>query len=225
MAIIRLSRGGHSFEDGGCLVEVASLLLERKIVTNGQVTPEWKWPGKSDQPKCLSPSVTCAARRVNDALPDAELWRLAPLLPRLLRAKRCEDDIERRIRRRISIWAARSVLHHVDDRLREQCEQSLKAAEARLWNDGAAQNPLAWSPGWNTAALASSLAEEPIFGYEVIASAVAALDEDELVFWLSDLLDAHEKALVEEGVMFEWDELYPNDDEVEAVVDAIVASR
>lgn len=222
MAVIQLSHDTHVGEDGGCLVEVASLLLARKIVKHGVVSPDWRSVNKTDSPPCLSACVVHATRCVNDQMPEDELWRLAPLLPRLIRAR--PTGVDARVLRRLALWAARSVLDKVDPRLHAKCVQALEAAEEALWADTVDPRGFdPWAPGWNQASQAALMQSMP---QGAIWAAVEATDPDELPLWLSDFLDQFDKALAEEGQLaWDPDAEYPPDDEVEAVVQAILASR
>lgn len=225
---MKLSRGNHINEAGGCLVEVASLLLARKIVHNGEVQPDWFAVEKTDAPRCIARSVVLATRCVNDLTDEDELWRLAPLLPQLLRARRCRDaEVEKRVTARVVIWAARSVLHLVDPRLRERCEAAIERAEKDLWEPS--NEPCDnrhWEAGWNKAAMAALWCGDDALVANCLWSAISVVDDDDRPLWLSDLLDVQQKALAEEGELaWDPDAEYPPDDEVNAVVDSILASR
>lgn len=232
--MIRLSHGSHPDVDGGCLMEVASLLLARKIVRNGVVDADWTCREKNAAPSCLCYSISAAVQRVNDRTPNEDLWRLAHLLPRLLRARRAPGfEAEARIRQRLAIWAARYVLDRVDPRQLPRALAAIEWAEEHLWDPSDLLTEdddmfsAEWQPGFNAAArTALEAAGDDIAIRSALSSAISCLDNEELPMFLSDLLDAHEKALAEEGLAI-WDPNfeYPSDDEIQAVVDAILASR
>lgn len=221
---LTLSHGSHPGQRDGCLVEIVALLLAGKIMRNGAVEPDWLSPDKTDSPSCLSPCVVHTVRCVNDAMPERELWRLAPLLPRLLRAHPSKADA--RVLRRLAIWAARHVLDHVDPELHERCEQAIAQAEEDLWSNAVTPsgNIDQWAPGWNHASQAALTCGR--MPQNALWAASMTVPNNELPLYLSDFLDHYEKAMVEEGQLaWDPDAEYPPDDEVDAVVQAILASR
>lgn len=216
---LALSHGSHRGKKGGCLVEVASLLLGRKIVRDGEVQPDWEWQDKTDNPECINTVVCCAAQFVNDRTPEHELPKLAHLLPALLRARSFGsliDDREWRITKRLVVWAAHDMLGRITEaELRERLAHELDAFERAT---GERPNQPCWVPGWNSAARAVA---NTVNGNPVVAinNAVRTLGNDELGVWLADLLDMHEKILADEGLLgFDPDIEYPPDDEVNAVI-------
>lgn len=219
-----LEKGPHRGLPGGCLMEIVSLVDARRIVIDGTVHPDWLWRGKTDDPPTICRAVSLAGRRVNDAMNDDDRWVLGHLLPRLVRARRRDDDIERRITWRLAAWAARSVLDRVADQLVDRAERNITLAESALWqtpSDHLERSLWAWEPGAGQALWVSAWAvQDPL---QAISASAAQQPDDALASWLSDLIDAHTKAVVEEGA-YSWEPEMgcPPDDEIGAVVTAIV---
>lgn len=225
-AELRLERGQHGrHEIGGCLLEVVSLLLGRRIVRGGRVKPDWLWDGKTDQPGCISQTVAHAGRKVNDLIDDVERHRLAPLIPLVMRAHRVDPGSERRIALRVALWAARSADHLVDPGIHVRFEAALAASEARLWDSKAELDNCEWVFGAGAVFHAAARAgENPYAAISELLEAIALAGED-LVLFLEDLLAAWEKAMVEEGLALDDPTIdYPDDDDVNAVIEAILDS-
>lgn len=230
---IRLRKGAHQGADGACLAEIVSLLQGGQMMNNGVVAPNWRWRDKTDRPTCMSSCVYIAVHNVNDRLDSDARQRLVLLVPRLLRARPGRTNAaEHRIRRRVAIWAARSVLDKIEDEgLRARCAKRLDAAEEALWDEPPTvlHVPKGIKLGKNKATTTVvAYATDPTGrnAHSAITMAVKCLADDELALWLSDLLDAHDKARAEEGDLA-WDPTieYPSDDDVNAVIEAVLAGR
>ena len=254
---MNLSPGSHHGRVGACVMEMVSLINGRKVVVeaDGTVDVDWLWDGKTDLPACTTKVVARAAQIVNDHLDDSQRQRLAVLIPRLLRARRCANpDVEHRVQVRVALWAARSVAHFVPDEQRGVCDAALAAVEAWLDDpsdttrraaakaakaaEGAAAEATraraataaraaataatraAKAAGMESAAAAAAATTTAAAAATAAAWAVWATGAD-LVVWLSDLLDAHAKALVEEGVaVYDPEPDYLADDELDAILAA-----
>ncbi len=127
----------------------------------------------SDHPTCVNEVITRSAQRVNDSVSEADRQRLKKLLPRIMRCRRTGDD--KRINVRLAIYCARSVEHLVHGRNKRKAREAIEAAEKWLRGEATEQE------------CASD------------ASAAYASATHDRVLWLSDLIDAWEKAAVEEG--------------------------
>ena len=123
-----LSSGGHAPEDGEqCVMEKVSLLWA--LATGRDVSAAF-----SALPECTNRVIAQVAQIVNDCLDDRERQQLNAFLPRLLRARRTDSD--RRVNVRLTLWAARRVLHLIEsDQDRAVAEQQLAAVEAWLAGD------------------------------------------------------------------------------------------
>jgi hypothetical protein len=119
-----LAEGKHDTWDGEqCVMERVAMLWA--LANNIDVAEYF-----SDLPGCTNTVIARAAQMVNDSASDQDRQRLNTFVPRLLRARRTESD--RRIGVRLALWAARRVLHLVDEQDRPVCEQAIAAAEAWL---------------------------------------------------------------------------------------------
>jgi hypothetical protein len=223
---LKLAKGNHRLKDGGCLVEIVSMLLGRQVIVDGVLKPNWLWPAKTDAPPCISPIISHACQKVNDALPVDERQRLALLIPRILRARSMDHDVERRIGIRLTLWAARSAEHLLEPEILDRFHRALELSEAALWSDDVEFDDNHWELGWLGACHAAAQAGR--FPLSAISGAIGTLDcgrRDDLVMWLDSLLDAWAKAVVEEGLaLYDPTIDYPPDDEVQAVIDAILSS-
>lgn len=222
--MIRLRHGSHFLFPGACLMEITSLLLARK--TRPYI--DWTSPEKTDLPRCLCKPISAAVQGVNDCMPEAELWRLAPLLPRLIRARHQGRELERIVQIRLAIWAARSVEDQVKPAGRERFEANLQRAEQQAWDEmldySVGIDTGRWTNGWSAALGVAVAAQDPLQRLTAVRDAARLVPPDDLPLWLSDLLDQHEKILADLGA-WDPDVEYPPDDEVQEVVDAILASR
>lgn len=220
--MIVIDKRRHVNKPGGCLMEIVSLLMGRRMVVTGAVDPDWMWANKTDYPSCTNICVTHAIHRINDALPQADRQRLAHFIPRIMRARQTASDD--RIAIRLHVWIGRSVLHLVEPHLHERCAQAINQLERTLWEDDVELDDERWEFGMNGAAHAI-VTKHVHNAINAVTGTLAYDHPDELIAWLDALLDAHAKAMVEEGEAL-WDPTidYPDDDEVQAVVDAILAS-
>lgn len=136
-----------------------------------------RWDAVSDRPECTNAVITGTAIRLNDNLGDVERQRLWTLLPRINEARRTSAD--RRVNVRLAIWCAESVFDLVEGKERRaKARKAINAAKAWL--------------------------EDP--SRENAASADAARPYHDPIEWFGRLLDAHEKACAEEGVLHEIEE-------------------
>lgn len=141
---------------------------------------------KHAYPPCTNEFITAAAITLNDSLRDPERQSLVPLIPRLLRAKRTTAD--QRVNVRLAIWQARSVL---------------KTEYLSEWEVAEAQELIDLAERWLQDETTGSLELFDANTDGEIAQLVAGQGFHEPAVWLSDLLDAHEKAMAEEGVLWE----------------------
>jgi hypothetical protein len=177
---------------------------------------------KTDAPGCTARWITEAAQAVNDRLDDGERQRLAPLIPRLLHDARVPSDPEKckRVAVRVACWAARSVLHLVSAEDHEVAVRAIVTAEAWLRGEATEQDCSAAAAAAATTAAAAAAATSAATAtatyaattataaaaYATAAAAYAAYAyEMDLVLWLDELLDAHVKALAEEGLLGDED--------------------
>ncbi len=202
---VDLAVGKHDKPTQGmCVMEMASLLAKEKF---------------SDHPTCVNEVITRSAQRVNDSVSEADRQRLKKLLPRIMRCRRTGDD--KRINVRLAIYCARSVEHLVHGRNKRKAREAIEAAEKWLRGeateqecsaaaaaayaaDAAASAAAAYAAYAADAAAAATAAAATAAAADAAAAAyaaaaTAAYASHDRVLWLSDLIDAWEKAAVEEG--------------------------
>lgn len=176
---------------------------------------------KTDNPGCTASHITDAAIMVNDNSDEVERQRLLRLEPRLLRARRPPDPEKAvRVALRDLCWAVRSILDvecvGIAPFKPEDAESLVEKIEH--W--------LATGEGWvNHSELDADTRDQPVvhpltkvfhtilrgdfygdvFGssicdvIRVLCQQVPVAERQDLVLWLDDLLDVHDKSLVEEG--------------------------
>ena len=119
-----LSKGSHESPDlGACVMEKVAILwaLHKGLDVSATF---------SDLPECTNDFVGRNAQAVNDLCSDEARQRLNVMIPRLLRARRTESD--HRINTRLAVWAARRVLHLVEEKDKAKAAGAIEAAEAWL---------------------------------------------------------------------------------------------
>lgn len=141
---------------------------------------------KSDHPLCINEVITATAINLNDRLGPQKRQQLLPLIPRILRAGRTTRDgaVNRRLlqwieehsrsMRRTHGWAASGIC--------PSCGIPLDDDEVIMCDDCVEAD---------ATELANTMVSRP-----------RGRNFDP-VLWFSDLLDAHEKAIVEEGLLLE----------------------
>jgi hypothetical protein len=173
------------------------------------------WAQLTDRPTCTDPLIFRAAQAVNDRLSDEGLLRLELRVDALIGCHSPSDLVRaRRVRVRVSCWAARRVLDLVeDDKRRAVALCAIETAEAWLRGEATedqcrraafaatASAASASDAGASNAAAAAAGAAltEAAFAAVDAASAASLTGEDALLDFLDDLIDQYMKSMVEEG--------------------------
>jgi hypothetical protein len=171
---LELQRGAN-----GCIQQWISILQSPGIMHRAA---SGRWDAITDHPECTNAVITAAAIRLNDRLSDRDRQALWLFVPRINEARKTSAD--RRVNVRLAIWCAESVFDLVQD--------EAQRAKARKEIDAA--------KGWlddPTVAVAYADANADAAYIAIRAGGDAAID------WFSRLLDAHEKACADEGVLHE----------------------
>lgn len=223
---------------GACVMEWVSILNGGAVQRDarGQLVVDWHSEVKTDQPGCTNAVVTTYAIDVNDQLDNRERRRLAPLIPRLLRAGRASDwRAEARINIRLICWALRQQMTTPDgESVLDQIEEMLRSGRGVDLR----HNDLRGEPFWvrahakglhSAAALLAQNADQREVARELdgILMDVTLPDlEGGLVLWLSDLLDAHDKILADEGELL-WDpeDGYLDEEDLEELLERLERGR
>ncbi len=187
LAKVQLDTGAHQKPTQGmCVMEMASLLAKEKF---------------SDNPTCVNEVITRSARGVNDSVSEPDRQRLKKMLPRIMRCRRTADD--KRINVRLAIYCAKSVEHLVHGRDKRQAREAIEAAEKWLRGEATGQEcrtaAAAAAAYAAYAASAATAAASAAYAAATASAAAAYAAGHDRVLWLSDLIDAWEKAAVEEG--------------------------
>jgi hypothetical protein len=175
---------GDEFDDGGCVMQWVGL-----VVGHNDGARTW-----TDEIPCTNTVIAHAAVRLNDELlDDKERQRLWPLVSRLAGCRRTSAD--NAINLRLAVWAAARVHYLIDAEDGQVCTSAVEDAQRAV---EAANRGRAWSTDSAGVHAAASWAIE----YAHFAVALAEKDFDRVDFFV-ELLDAWDKACVEEGVVHE----------------------
>jgi hypothetical protein len=151
-----LSAGPHKVGDGkACVMEYVALLAGEK------------WTAS---PSCTHPALARMAQVVNDRLPDAERYRLVPLIGRLFGTG--DERGDRKLSVQLAIWCAEPVLDLVRIEDRAICAQAIATASRWVAGEATEEECRTAFAAANTAAFAAFAAT----GAFAAAAAYAAYD-------------------------------------------------
>lgn len=218
-----LHQGGHGPMSGkGCAMEWVGV---KWLMSHGYSFTE-AWARLDDEPACTDSMITSAVICINDTVNDEDRQRLIPFLDRVQRCHSPSDElIRRRVRTRVACWAARQVLHLIQDAdLQLLALRAIETAEAWLRGEATTgdchaataaciaavggqdlvpETWAAWSAADTTGAAHASTAQAASHTISAISHALkdAETYADALMAFLDELLDRWEKARAEEGAL------------------------
>lgn len=203
---VRLGVGSHrSAREGFCAMEYLALVLG------------YEWTAI---PNCTDYTVAVCVQGINDSLDDDRRQGILDRLQRISEA-RPMADFHKRVEGRLALhtWIAKKLLRHLTPDLRQPAEAAIDAIVA---------NAEAGSPLYDVASLSRRLLNnllgmlgdgadsdvenalrimfDTMSGDPFDAAELIAMDGDEGLRFLDDLLDMHEKLRVEAGDMCNADE-------------------